>query len=79
MFRKSQFIIGGFVVLAGWRCSTTHAPPAKDFQEWTQIAVTAPIAPKLTAKHDWNVTIKTRPYTLIRASNPREHKTGEQQ
>ena len=24
-------------------------------------------------------TIKTRPYTLIRSSNPREHKTGEQQ
>ena len=24
-------------------------------------------------------TIKTRPYTLIRSSNPREHKTGERQ
>ena len=24
-------------------------------------------------------TIKTRPYTLIRASNPRPHKPGEQQ
>jgi hypothetical protein len=23
-------------------------------------------------------TIKERPYTLIRATNPREHKTGEQ-
>lgn len=23
-------------------------------------------------------TVKTRPYTLIRASNPREHKPGEQ-
>jgi phospholipid/cholesterol/gamma-HCH transport system substrate-binding protein len=28
---------------------------------------------------EFTSTIKTRPYTLIRASNPREHKTGEQQ
>ena len=28
---------------------------------------------------EFTATIKTRPYTLIRASNPREHKTGEQQ
>src|SRR5262249_3948136 len=28
---------------------------------------------------EFTTTIKTRPYTLIRASNPREHKTGEQQ
>src|SRR5260370_588555 len=27
----------------------------------------------------FTATLKTRPYTLIRASNPREHKTGEQQ
>jgi len=27
---------------------------------------------------EFTSTIKTRPYTLIRASNPREHKTGEQ-
>jgi len=27
----------------------------------------------------FTATIKTRPYTLIRASNPREHKTGDQQ
>ena len=27
---------------------------------------------------EFTATIKTRPYTLIRASNPREHKTGEQ-
>jgi ABC-type transport system involved in resistance to organic solvents, periplasmic component len=26
---------------------------------------------------EFTATIKTRPYTLIRASNPREHKTGE--
>ena len=28
---------------------------------------------------EFTATIKTRPYTLIRASNPREHKPGEQQ
>jgi phospholipid/cholesterol/gamma-HCH transport system substrate-binding protein len=28
---------------------------------------------------EFTSTIKTRPYTLIRANNPREHKTGEQQ
>jgi phospholipid/cholesterol/gamma-HCH transport system substrate-binding protein len=28
---------------------------------------------------EFTATIKTRPYTLIRASNPKEHKTGEQQ
>jgi len=28
---------------------------------------------------EFTATIKTRPYTLIRASNPREHKTGEKQ
>jgi phospholipid/cholesterol/gamma-HCH transport system substrate-binding protein len=28
---------------------------------------------------EFTATIKTRPYTLIRASNPREHRTGEQQ
>jgi phospholipid/cholesterol/gamma-HCH transport system substrate-binding protein len=28
---------------------------------------------------EFTSTIKTRPYTLIRASNPREHKTGEHQ
>jgi phospholipid/cholesterol/gamma-HCH transport system substrate-binding protein len=28
---------------------------------------------------EFTATIKTRPYALIRASNPREHKTGEQQ
>ena len=28
---------------------------------------------------EFTATIKTRPHTLIRASNPREHKTGEQQ
>jgi phospholipid/cholesterol/gamma-HCH transport system substrate-binding protein len=28
---------------------------------------------------EFTATIKTRPYTLIRSSNPREHKTGEQQ
>ena len=28
---------------------------------------------------EFTATIKTRPYTLIRASNPREHKTGEPQ
>ena len=28
---------------------------------------------------EFTATIKTRPYTLIRASNPREHKAGEQQ
>jgi len=28
---------------------------------------------------EFTSTIKTRPYTLFRASNPREHKTGEQQ
>src|SRR6266851_2982409 len=28
---------------------------------------------------EFTATIKTRPYTLIRTSNPREHKTGEQQ
>jgi len=27
---------------------------------------------------EFTATIKTRPYTLIRASNPKEHKTGEQ-
>ncbi|MGH9676137.1 MAG: hypothetical protein ACRD36_03465, partial [Candidatus Acidiferrum sp.] len=27
---------------------------------------------------EFTETIKTRPYTLIRASNPHEHKTGEQ-
>jgi hypothetical protein len=26
---------------------------------------------------EFTATIKTRPYTLIRASNPREHVTGE--
>jgi phospholipid/cholesterol/gamma-HCH transport system substrate-binding protein len=28
---------------------------------------------------EFTSTIKTRPYTLIRASNPKEHKTGDQQ
>jgi phospholipid/cholesterol/gamma-HCH transport system substrate-binding protein len=28
---------------------------------------------------EFTATIKTRPYTLIRATNPREHRTGEQQ
>jgi hypothetical protein len=28
---------------------------------------------------EFTATIKTRPYTLIRANNPREHRTGEQQ
>ena len=28
---------------------------------------------------EFTETIKTRPYTLIRATNPREHRTGEQQ
>jgi methyl-accepting chemotaxis protein len=28
---------------------------------------------------EFTATIKTRPYTLIRATNPREHKPGEQQ
>jgi hypothetical protein len=27
---------------------------------------------------EFTETIKTRPYTLIRATNPREHKPGEQ-
>jgi len=27
---------------------------------------------------EFTATIKTRPYTLIRATNPREHKPGEQ-
>ena len=27
---------------------------------------------------EFTETIKTRPYTLIRSSNPREHKTGDQ-
>jgi methyl-accepting chemotaxis protein len=28
---------------------------------------------------EFTATIKSRPYTLIRATNPREHKPGEQQ
>jgi ABC-type transporter Mla subunit MlaD len=28
---------------------------------------------------EFTATIKTRPYTLIRATNPRQHKPGEQQ
>jgi phospholipid/cholesterol/gamma-HCH transport system substrate-binding protein len=28
---------------------------------------------------EFTSTIKTRPYTLIRASNPRDHKPGERQ
>jgi hypothetical protein len=27
---------------------------------------------------EFTATIKTRPYSLIRATNPREHKSGEQ-
>jgi hypothetical protein len=28
---------------------------------------------------EFTATIKSRPYSLIRATNPREHKPGEQQ
>jgi hypothetical protein len=28
---------------------------------------------------EFTATIKSRPYTLIRATNPREHRPGEQQ
>ena len=48
MIRRSQFIIRMFALMLVGRCATAQTPPAEDFQQWTTVAATWQVKPKLT-------------------------------
>src|SRR5262249_8304247 len=48
MIQRSQFIICMLALIFVGRCATAQTPPAKDFQQWTNVAATWQVKPKLT-------------------------------
>ena len=48
MVQRTRFIICMFALILVQRRVTAQTPPAEDFQQWTNVAVSWQIKPKLT-------------------------------